>query len=195
MQGFSSRLMVLVGVLAIPGLAHAHPGHENVSGLLSGLGHPLFGLDHLLAMVAVGLWGAQLGGKARWLLPALFVGVMLIGGGLAMAGLSVPAVEPGIVASVVVLGLFLLWARQVPLVVSAALVSIFALFHGVAHGAEMPLAASALTYALGFAVATAGLHLAGLLAGGWLQQRSLPVVSRIMGAAIGAIGLSMVAGM
>lgn len=195
MHGLSSRLMLLVGVLAIPGLAHAHPGHENMSGLVSGLGHPLFGLDHLLAMLAVGLWGAQLGGKARWLLPVLFVGVMLAGGSLAMLGLSVPAVEPGIIASVVVLGLFLLWARQVPLAVSAALVSVFALFHGVAHGAEMPLEASAMTYALGFAVATAGLHLLGLLAGAWLQQRSWPVVSRIMGAVIGVVGLSMAAGM
>ncbi|WP_022962446.1 HupE/UreJ family protein [Halopseudomonas pelagia] len=195
MQGFSSRLMVLVGVFAIPGLAHAHPGHENVSGLMSGLGHPLFGLDHLLAMLAVGLWGAQLGGKARWMLPLLFVGVMLVGGALAMLGLSVPGVEPGIVASVVVLGLFLLWARQVPLAISAALVSIFALFHGVAHGAEMPLQASAMTYALGFAVATAGLHMVGLLAGAWLQQRSWPVVSRVMGAVIGAVGISMAAGM
>ena len=195
MHGLSSRLMLLVGVLAIPGLAHAHPGHENVSGLVSGLGHPLFGLDHLLAMLAVGFWGAQLGGKARWLLPVLFVGVMLAGGSLAMLGLSVPAVEPGIIASVVVLGLFLLGARQVPLAVSAALVSVFALFHGVAHGAEMPLEASAMTYALGFAVATAGLHLLGLLAGAWLQQRSWPVVSRVMGAVIGAVGLSMAAGM
>jgi len=195
MHGLSSRLMLLVGVLAIPGLAHAHPGHENMSGLVSGLGHPLFGLDHLLAMLAVGFWGAQLGGKARWLLPVLFVGVMLAGGSLAMLGLSVPAVEPGIIASVVVLGLFLLWARQVPLAVSAALVSVFALFHGVAHGAEMPLEASAMTYALGFAVATAGLHLLGLLAGAWLQQRSWPVVSRVMGAVIGAVGLSMAAGM
>lgn len=195
MHGLSSRLMLLVGVLAIPGLAHAHPGHENMSGLVSGLGHPLFGLDHLLAMLAVGLWGAQLGGKARWLLPVLFVGVMLAGGSLAMLGLSVPAVEPGIIASVVVLGLFLLWARQVPLAVSAVLVSVFALFHGVAHGAEMPLEASAMTYALGFAVATAGLHLLGLLAGAWLQQRSWPVVSRVMGAVIGAVGLSMAAGM
>lgn len=195
MHGLSSRLMLLVGVLAIPGLAHAHPGHETMSGLVSGLGHPLFGLDHLLAMLAVGLWGAQLGGKARWLLPVLFVGVMLVGGSLAMLGLSVPAVEPGIIASVVVLGLFLLWARQVPLAVSAALVSVFALFHGVAHGAEMPLEASAMTYALGFAVATAGLHLLGLLAGAWLQQRSWPVVSRVMGAVIGAVGLSMAAGM
>ena len=160
MHGLSSRLMLLVGVLAIPGLAHAHPGHENMSGLVSGLGHPLFGLDHL-----------------------------------AMLGLSVPAVEPGIIASVVVLGLFLLWARQVPLAVSAALVSVFALFHGVAHGAEMPLEASAMTYALGFAVATAGLHMLGLLAGAWLQQRSWPVVSRVMGAVIGVVGLSMAAGM
>lgn len=192
MQSYSSRLLLLVGAFALPGLAYAHPGHENMSGLLSGLGHPLFGLDHLLAMLAVGLWGAQLGGQARWLLPVLFVGVMLAGGALSMFGLAVPAVEPVIVASVLMLGLFLLWARQVPLLVSGTLVSIFALFHGAAHGTEMPLQVSAMTYALGFALATAGLHLVGLLAGAWLQQRSWPLVSRVMGALIGLAGVGMV---
>ncbi|SDU05218.1 HupE/UreJ family protein [Halopseudomonas salegens] len=191
MQFYSRRLPLLVGALTIPTLAHAHPGHESMDGLLSGLGHPLFGLDHLLAMLAVGLWGAQLGGRARWLLPLLFVGVMLAGGALAMVGVSVPAVEPGIIASVVVLGLFLLWARQVPLLVSGALVSTFALFHGVAHGTEMPLQASAMTYALGFVVATAGLHLVGLLAGGWLQRQSWSLVPRVMGALIGLVGLGL----
>ncbi len=185
-------LLLLVGALAMPGLAHAHPGHDNMQGLLSGLGHPLFGLDHLLAMLAVGLWGAQLGGRARWLLPVLFVGVMVSGGALGMLGVSVPVVEPGIIASVVILGLFLLWARQVPLLLSGALVSVFALFHGVAHGTEMPLEVSAMTYALGFALATAGLHLAGLLAGNWLQRQSLPWVSRVTGALIGLAGLGMV---
>lgn len=195
MQGFSSRLMLLVGVFATPGLAHAHAGHEAINGLLSGLAHPLLGLDHLLAMLAVGLWGAQLGGRARWLLPALFVAVMLGGGALAMLGLAVPAVELGIVASVVMLGVLLLWARQLPMAVSSVLVSLFALLHGVAHGAEMPLETSAMTYALGFALATASLHMIGLLGGGWLQKRSWLAVMRVIGAGIGVVGFAIAAGM
>ncbi|MCL5043623.1 MAG: HupE/UreJ family protein [Gammaproteobacteria bacterium] len=187
----TGRLLLLAGALAVPGLAHAHPGHETLHGLFSGLGHPLFGFDHLLAMLAVGLWGAQLGGRARWLLPVLFVGVMLSGGALGMLGVSIPVVEPGIIASVVALGLFLLWARQVPLLASGALVSLFALFHGVAHGTEMPLQVSALTYALGFALATAALHIVGLQAGSWLQRQSWPLVTRTLGALIGLAGLGM----
>ncbi len=191
---FPRKLLPMAGLL-IPGLAHAHPGHMDMSGLASGLAHPLFGLDHLLAMLAVGLWGAQLGGSARWTLPLLFVVVMLAGGGLGMMGLGLPGVEQGIVASVVVLGLLLLAARRVPLAYSGILVGAFALFHGHAHGTEMPIHSSAALYALGFAAATAALHAAGLLMGSWLQQRDWPLVSRVAGAAIGLSGLGMVAGL
>lgn len=185
-------LLVAAGV-ALPGLALAHPGHEHASGLLSGLAHPLLGLDHLLAMLAVGLWGAQLGGRARWALPVLFLGIMAAGGGMGLAGLALPGGEQGIVASVVVLGLALLWARQIPLAYSGLLVAAFALFHGHAHGTEMPAESSAGLYALGFVLATAALHLSGLRFGLWLQRRDGMLVSRVVGAAIGLVGLSMAA--
>lgn len=192
MKPLRTQLLVAAAALALPGLALAHPGHEHASGLLSGLAHPLFGLDHLLAMLAVGLWGAQLGGRARWALPVMFVGVMLLAGGLGLAGLPLPGVEHGIVASVVVLGLALLWAGKLPLAPSAALVGAFAVFHGHAHGTEMPAEASALLYALGFAIATAALHIGGLLLGSWLQRRDALLVSRIAGAIIGLTGVGMV---
>lgn len=194
MPVFSLRCVLLLSVMAVPGLAHAHPGHHAMDGLLSGLAHPVFGLDHLLAMLAVGLWGAQLGERARWLLPVLFVGVMLIGGVLGMLGVSVPLVEPGIIASVVVLGLFLLWARQVPLLLCGALVSLFALFHGLAHGAEMPVQVSALSYASGFALATAGLHLAGLALALWVQGCNRAHSLRFAGALLGLAGLGLLLG-
>ena len=195
MSATFTRMLVPAACLLLPGLAQAHPGHVEMSGLASGLAHPLFGLDHLLAMLAVGLWGAQLGGSARWALPVLFVAVMLAGGGLGMAGLGLPAVEHGIVASVVVLGLLLLAARRVPLAYSGVLVGAFALFHGHAHGTEMPVHSSAALYALGFAAATAALHVAGLLMGGWLQRRDWPLATRVAGAAIGLTGLGMAAGL
>lgn len=195
MSATFSRILLPVACLALPGLAQAHPGHMEMSGLASGFAHPLFGLDHLLAMLAVGLWGAQLGGSARWTLPLLFVAVMLAGGGLGIAGLGLPGVEQGIVASVVVLGLLLLAARRVPLAYSGILVGAFALFHGHAHGTEMPVHSSAALYALGFVAATAALHTAGLLMGGWLQRRNGPLVSRIVGAVIGLTGLGMAAGL
>lgn len=194
-MNLTHKTLLIAAGLALPGLALAHPGHEHASGLLSGLVHPLFGLDHLLAMLAVGLWGAQLGGRARWALPVLFVGVMLLGGCLGLAGLALPGVEHGIVASVVVLGLALLWARQIPLAYSSLLVAAFALFHGHAHGTEMPGEASAGLYALGFAVATAALHLAGLRIGLWLKGRDGMLVSRVVGAGIGLVGLGMAVSM
>lgn len=189
------RILLPAACILVPGLAQAHPGHTEMSGLASGLAHPLFGLDHLLAMLAVGLWGAQLGGSARWTLPLLFVAAMLAGGGLGMMGLGLPGVEQGIVASVVVLGLLLLAARRVPLAYSGVLVGAFALFHGHAHGTEMPVHSSAALYALGFAAATAALHAAGLCLGSWLQRRDWPLVARVAGAVIGLTGLGMAAGL
>lgn len=192
MRHTTLKTLLLCASLGLPAMAHAHPGHMIMEGWLAGLTHPLFGLDHLLAMLAVGLWGAQLGGRARWLLPVLFVVVMLVGGALGIAGMALPAVESGIVTSVLVLGLMLLWARQLPLMASASLVAVFALFHGHAHGTEMPLDAAAGTYAAGFALATAGLHLFGLGLGQWLRQINAAVLSRTFGALIGLAGVGMV---
>jgi urease accessory protein len=142
--------------------ALAHTGLEHATSFSSGFLHPLTGPDHLLAMVAVGLWAGLNGGRAVWAWPVAFVGVMLIGGVLGMTGVALPAVESGILASVVVLGLLVLTAARVPVALGAAMVAIFAVLHGHAHGAELPAAASALSYSTGFALATALLHAAGL---------------------------------
>ena len=195
MTQLNKRLGLIATLALLPGLAQTHPGHD-VSGLAAGITHPLMGMDHLLAMVAVGLCGAKLGGAARWLLPLLFVSVMLVGGALAMAGVHLPGVELGIVGSVIVLGALLVVVQRGQTAPVALLVAGFSLFHGYAHGAEMPAAAGALSYALGFAVATAALHAAGLFGGLWLQERKAArVVMGSLGALISLAGVGMAVGM
>jgi urease accessory protein len=183
------RALVITLALS-PALAHAHPGHE-VSGFVPGVEHPLMGLDHLLAMIAVGLWAAQLGGRARWAVPASFVGVMSLGGALAMSGWTLPGVEQGILASVLVLGVLVAAAVRLPVAASASLVGAFALFHGFAHGAKMPPNASGLAYGAGFALATAALHALGL-AFGSLKQAA-PAL-RLSGAAVAASAVLLMLG-
>ena len=159
------RLLPFTLALFLPALAHAHTGLGQAHGFLPGLAHPVLGLDQLCAMIAVGLWAVQRGGCARWLVPLTFVGVMALGEMLGMAAVSLPFAERGIAASVLVLGVLIAAAVRLPVAVSAAIVGMCALFHGHAHGAEMPENASGLLYGLGFTAATAGLHL------GWLVQR------------------------
>jgi urease accessory protein len=162
--------MTLASLFAVSGAAEAHTGHEHAFSFVAGLAHPWSGLDHMLAMVAVGLWAGLNGGRALWAWPAAFVGMMTVGGVLGIAGVPMPMVESGILASVIVLGLLVLAAARLPLAIGAALVAAFALLHGHAHGAELPTEAAAVSYAAGFALATALLHGAGLgvayLAGG-----------------------------
>jgi urease accessory protein len=148
-------------LMGLPHAALAHPGH-GVPDLSQGFAHPLSGLDHLLAMLAVGLWAAQLGGQARWIAPSAFVTTMVVGGLLGMQGTPVPWVEQGIVASVFVLGLMIALATKPPLALTVAIVAVFALFHGHAHGAEMPTGGAWLGYAVGFTTATVLLHAAGI---------------------------------
>jgi urease accessory protein len=150
---------------AMSSVALAHPGHGDAGGLAHGFLHPLGGLDHVLAMVAVGLFAAHLGGRALWLVPATFVAVMALGGALGMAGTGLPFVETGIALSVVVLGLAVALRISVPTLAAMALVGFFAIFHGYAHGAEMPVDASGASYAAGFLAATALLHGAGIALG------------------------------
>jgi urease accessory protein len=186
-----NRLAVLLAglVLAMPGAALAHTGVAPASGFAAGFLHPVAGLDHVLAMVAVGLWAAQIGGRALWIVPATFVTVMIAGAVLGMAAVTVPVVELGIIGSVLVLGGLVALGRALPLVLAAAVVGLFAAFHGVAHGTEMPVAASGLLYGLGFALATTLLHAAGLALGFAAQAlQSRPLV-RIGGGAIAATGL------
>lgn len=160
MSIFCSTLVLAL----IPEVAGAH-GHAGGSGFLSGLHHPVFGFDHLLAMVTVGLLSAQIGGKAIWTVPATFVSVMIVGGLLGMNGFRLPLVEYGIAVSVLALGSALVGARKLPVIVAMSFVGVFALFHGHAHGSEMPYFAEPALYALGFSLATAGLHILGAVTG------------------------------
>ncbi len=176
--------LAAIAVLGLSSGAFAHPGHEG--GLTGGLAHPFTGLDHVLAMVAVGLWASQLGRPAMWLLPAVFPVVMAGGALLGANGVALPFVELGIVASVVVLGAAVAFGLRVSLTLSAALVGVFALFHGHAHGAELPAAGSALLYGTGFVAATLVLHAVGVGIGA-LAQRTF--VLRTAGGAIAATGL------
>ena len=147
---------------ATPAFAHLDPV-ENGS-FAAGFSHPLLGLDHILAMVAVGLWAAMIGGRTVWMVPAAFVGTMILGFALALGGVPLPFVEPAILASVVVLGLLIASAVNTPTAAGAALVAAFAVFHGYAHGGEIGPAA-ALPYLFGFATATTLLHVAGITLG------------------------------
>ncbi|MFM9437044.1 urease accessory protein [Janthinobacterium sp. CG_23.3] len=170
MQSKHIRLLALAP-LAFCGAAAAHPGHTH--GAMAGLMHPFLGLDHLLAMLAVGVWATQLGGRAKWLLPLSFVALLAAGGGLAMAGVGLPMVEGGIATSVLLLGLLIALAVKMPTALGAAMVGVFALFHGFAHGSEMPALSTPWQYAFGFMAASAVLHGAGVLFGNGLQRQSL----------------------
>jgi urease accessory protein len=145
----------------VPTVAFAHPGHEGVSPI-SGFMHPLGGVDHIMAMVAVGLLAARLGGRALWLVPASFVAAMAVAGVAAMAGMGLPYVEAGITVSVVVLGAVVAFGVAMPVAFAMGLVAFFAVFHGYAHGVEMPAAISGLAYGVGFIAATTTLHGIGL---------------------------------
>lgn len=185
---------VSAALLLVPAAAQAHTYGAEGAGFMAGFGHPLGGLDHLLAMVAVGLWGSQLGGRALWLVPAAFVSVMTAGAALAMLGIHVPAVEPGIAASVVVLGVALAFLPRLPVAVPMAIVALFGLVHGHAHGTEMPEAASPALYGLGFALATILLHAAGIGLGLLAGRKMGASTIRTAGVVIAAAGAYLFAG-
>jgi urease accessory protein len=184
---------------AAPAFAHLDP--EAHGSFMAGFSHPLFGMDHILVMVAVGLWAAQIAhgtgfqhGKrnALWIVPAAFVTTMAVGFALAIAGIGLPFVEPAILASVIALGLLVAMAVHLPTPASAAIVAIFALFHGHAHGGELG-SAGALQFGIGFVAATALLHLAGIVAGLGISRFS-PRVARILGGITALLGLSLAFG-
>ena len=177
---------------AAPAFAHLNP--EEHGSFMAGLSHPLFGLDHILVMVAVGLWAAQIGGKALWGVPLAFVTTMAIGFGLALAGIGLPFVEPAILASVVALGLLVAMAVKLDTVMSAAIVAVFALFHGQAHGGELG-SAGALQFGVGFVVATAFLHIAGIGLGlGIARLSGGALAARIIGGLTALAGLVLAFG-
>lgn len=171
-----------LALMAPAALAHVQAGATH--GFWHGLEHPLGGLDHLLAMVAVGLWAAELGGMAVWVVPLAFVGVMTLGAVGGMVGLPLPLVEPAIIASDLIFGVLVLLGTRLPLFASAPLVGFLALFHGYAHGTEMPGDVSGWSYGLGFALATLGLNGLGLLAGQFIRRYCPPVTMRWAGGAI-----------
>lgn len=173
---------------AMPSTASAHSEAGSVGGFISGFIHPLSGPDHIVAMVAVGLWGAFLGGQAMWTLPVVFPVVMALGGALGVVGVPLPGVETGIALSGIVLGLMVGLAARPPLWVAAGIVGFFAIFHGHAHGTELPAAANPMTFAVGFVVSTGLLHLSGVALGLLTQWPWGRIAIRVGGAAIAAVG-------
>jgi urease accessory protein len=191
MKTTSRSLLISAALLLLTAAgAHAHVIPGDVRSFGSGFAHPLSGLDHILAMVAVGLWAAQLGGRARWLVPASFVGVMALGGALAMAGLRVPFTEEGIMLSLLVFGILVAVAARFPLAASMAIVGLFAFFHGHSHGTEMSANAVGYAYGAGFMLATVGLQACGIGTADLLQPVKVPVV-RWAGAAIAVAGVCL----
>jgi urease accessory protein len=186
-----SKIFSASALLLSPALALAHPGHDH-AGVMSGIAHPVFGLDHLLAMLAVGLWASQQTGRARWALPLTFVATMLFGGLLGFTGLQLPLMETGIAGSVLALGLLVALAVRLPVAVATGLTALFALSHGVAHGLELPALSSPWGYAAGFVAATAALHGIGYAVARNLPQVAAPLV-RIAGAASALAGAWLLA--
>ncbi|MCX5513144.1 urease accessory protein [Kaistia algarum] len=193
-RSIARKLAVAAPLLLVPSLAFAHTGVGETSGFIHGFSHPINGLDHILAMVMVGIFAWQLGGRALWAVPTTFVVVMAIGGALGIAGVNVPFVEVGIALSVIVLGAIVALGVKAPIAAAMGLVGLFAIFHGHAHGAEMPEDAGGLAYAAGFMLATALLHIAGIAVGfgiGKISEKYGPVVMRTAGglAAIAGVGI------
>jgi urease accessory protein len=191
MRNPTTKLLTALFLLTASSAALAHPGHD-ISGFAAGLLHPFSGLDHLLAMVAVGLWAAQGGGRKVWLLPATFMTMLAVGAGIAMHWQALPLVETGVAASVLALGLLVALSLQLPASLSMSAIALFGLFHGYAHGLELPESAAPAEYALGFLAATAALHLSGIAAGVITRQRH-EILAKGMGAAIAMSGAYLLA--
>ena len=182
------RLAAAAIVLLVASPAWAHAQQGQAAGFLSGVRHPVSGLDHVLAMIAVGLWGAQLGAPAIWLLPVTFPLVMAIGGFLGLVGVPIPGVEVGVALSAILLGAMVAREARPPLAAAAAMVGFFAIFHGHAHGTELPPGQSGLLYSVGFVIATGCLHAIGIGVGlihRWSWGRT---ALRAAGAGVAAAG-------
>jgi urease accessory protein len=193
---FATRLLKISAALALlPAVASAHPGHDGGHDLSwdfgGGFAHPIFGFDHLVAMIAVGIWAAQLGGRARWLVPATFVSVMTLAATFGQREIPHVAMEQMLAASLLAFGLMVALAQRLPLVVGLGLTALFATFHGFAHVSELPSGSGSFSFGLGFITATALLHAAGLAIGslnadqinGWLKATGVGI------ATIGAVML------
>lgn len=172
----------------------AHPGHGPMSGFAAGIQHPLSGIDHLLAMIAVGLWAGLCGGRREWLWPATFVSSMVAGGAIGMSAVMTIPVEPAILASVMVLGLATALSLRAPTVLGGMLIAVFGIAHGYAHGTEMPHTVHGLDFAAGFTLTTAILHMMGVMAAASLRRLRLDVVTRFAGVSIAITGIGLILG-
>jgi urease accessory protein len=190
-QIFTLAAFSVTALAATPALAHT--GHS-ASGFAAGLMHPINGLDHLLVMLGVGLWAAQLGGRNLWLVPLAFVATMLLGAGLSLGGLPLPQVELGIAGSVIAIGLLIGLGARLPGGLAAALVALLAIFHGHAHGSELPTAASATFYAMGIVLSTLALHGIGLVLGLGVRRVAKPALACAAGFATAVLGGAILAG-
>jgi urease accessory protein len=187
----------ILAIFLAPTAAIAHTGVGDTSGFMHGFMHPLGGLDHQLAMILVGIFAYQLGGRALWLVPLTFVGVMALGGFLGVAGVPVPFIEAGIALSVIVLGAIVAFGARIPVAVAMGIVGLFAIFHGHAHGSEMPLDASGVAYGLGFMLATAILHAVGIGIGFLIGMTSKTLgnnVYRVAGGLASLAGIAILVG-
>ncbi len=190
-------ILLLAPLLLAPLSAVAHEGSSLPYGsFIAGLAHPVLGVDHFLAMVSVGILSAQMGGRAIWTVPTTFVSVMAIGGLLGWLNVGLTSIELGISFSVLILGIAIAADRKLPILVAMGAVAIFAIFHGYAHGAEMPTVANAIRYALGFMTGTALLHVAGLVVGDISQHYARgKILLRVAGAAIAGVGTWFLVGL
>lgn len=188
-------VLCLLLFLLLPATAGAHTETGVVGGLFSGFKHPLTGLDHMVAMFAVGLWGAFLGTRAMWTLPVVFPVVMALGGAAGVLGVPLPAVETCIALSAIVLGVMVASGARPPLWVAAVVVGFFAIFHGHAHGTELPKSANALAYAVGFVIATGLLHLCGIAVGLLVRWPWGRIAVRAGGGVIAAVGFAFLFGL
>jgi urease accessory protein len=184
--------VVALTLLATSGVASAHVGHPHQS-FADGAVHPVTGLDHILAMIGVGLWAAQLGGRAKWIVPAAFVGSMVIGGIVQWMGVNIPQVETGIATSVLVLGLLIATSFKLPIWAASTVVGLFAICHGAAHAGEFE-GSSAVLYSVGFVIATAMLHAVGIALGLMMSKAKADAFVRVAGGAMAACAVLIFTG-
>lgn len=190
-----SLALILGTFTLLPEMAPAHTEGGIAGGFASGFIHPILGWDHVVAMVAVGLWGAFLGAPAIWMLPIVFPLVMSLGAALGILGVPIPAIETGIAGSAVVLGLLILLAARLPLWLASVIVGAFAIFHGYAHGTELPEAANPLAYGAGFVIATGFLHLIGIAFGLLVRWPAGVYAVRAGGGVIAIVGFAFLFGL
>jgi len=193
MRNLTDKILINILLLTSSGTALAHSGYD-ISGLATGLIHPFSGFDHLLAMVAVGLWAALGGGRKVWLLPATFMTMLAIGTGISMQWQSLPLVEAGMATSVLALGLLIALSLQLPVAMSITVTGLFGLLHGYAHGLDLPQSAAPSAYVLGFLAGTMTLHVSGI-AMGIATRKRYASLAKAIGVAIAASGAWILAGM